>query len=197
MEFDREVELARLEDAYSEYMVQTATVRAEVKEEFRRRIEKEIDRRVGKLTADFGRTLADSPLTVADRQRAIRTKAWGKYKGFLDAAGAQSKSQTERPKSLPEYAFGPLASSDEYVYRPGVDPAGLGDDEIEVYLTSTIAGELEVRIDPGSTEAFTTLAEVEEHYGTTKVQWYCEQVLAAIPDEDKAQFRADFGLEDE
>ena len=152
-----------------------------------------------KSTVEWGslRLTSGGPWRTLHRQRAIRTKAWGKYKGFLDAAGAQSKSQTERPKSLPEYAFGPLASSDEYVYRPGEDPAGLGDTEIEVYLTSTIAGELEVRIDPGSTEAFTTLAEVEEHYGATKVQWYCEQVLAAIPDEDKAQFRADFGLEDE
>lgn len=78
-EFDRDLELSKLEDAYSDYMVRSASVRAEVKEEFRKRQEAEVERRTQALKAEFGRKMAESPLKVADRQKAIRTRAWGKY----------------------------------------------------------------------------------------------------------------------
>lgn len=84
-----------LGQAYAEYMSDTASVRARLKEEFRLQLERAIEERLGELDARMGRAIARNPLPVREKQAITSSTNWYRYRKFLDAAGEVDVSSRE------------------------------------------------------------------------------------------------------
>lgn len=171
-------EFLRLEREYSEYMVEVAGIRARVRDRFRPLINEAIEEETLRAQARFGTLLANSNLSVQERQSVIRTKSWDKYRRFIDAA--ETVESFTPPKPEEEQPVEDITVT--RITYPGVPYAYEVDGKgLILDMTHNLSThELRLSLADGPPEIF---AEVQE------------AALAAIPEADKALYREEFGIE--
>ena len=96
-----DAEKEELAEAYERYKAQSKRLKEAIRQRVKEIVEDEYAREDQKNKAEFGRQLGLSNLSVRERQEVLKTRDWGTYKAFMDAAGMPTSARFT-PVNLPD-----------------------------------------------------------------------------------------------
>lgn len=200
---DNEQEKKELEEAYRQYQRDMRELRSEIRDRIKELVEDEAAREGERITAEFGRKLGLSSLTVTERQGILKTRDWSKYKRFMDAAKLPTRARTapapEPEQSDPEdyqVTVRPAPTVTEVPYPFEVTPDASGRKGTKVWVDlshSPVSGEHQVGV-IGRLTPEESLSEYILNVGEDAYREFQQKVLAEIPKEELQRYDEENGL---
>lgn len=201
-----DAEKEELAEAYERYKAQSKRLKEAIRQRVKEIVEDEYAREDQKNKAEFGRQLGLSNLSVRERQEVLKTRDWGTYKAFMDAAGMPTSARFT-PVNLPDEDV-----TDDYTVSvrpapnvPGVpyplevrpDATGVPGTSAWVDLShSPTTGEFTVAVIAKLTSEG-TLADYVARVGEDAYRTWQGRVVDALPEDEVARYRAENGLDDQ